>query len=186
MDIKKFFLWGMIFSLIASGLMAIFIFLFVDFNTRELKILFSTLDIGACSLAGLCCSTVLGSRYKWFGILGIIIAALCMGDMLYTIWRFNSEDNFNVLLTLVILAATCSHISLMLLTKTDTSLTGYVLLVTVFFIALVGFMLLRLIWQNDQNEFFYRLLGVFGILDVLGTIITPILGKNQRYEDVME
>lgn len=185
-DIKKFFLWGLVFSLVTSGLLAIFIFLFASFHEREMKILFSTLDVGACSLAGLCCSTIMSSKFKIFAITGILICALCMIDMLYTIWSFDRHDNFDFLLTLVILAATCAHISLMLLTKTESTVVVYVLSFTVLFISIIGVMLLMLVWQTDQPEIFYRLLGVFGILDVLGTIITPILGKSRRFEDALE
>ena len=186
MNLKTIFLWGLIFSLVLSGLLGIIIFLFADFNALEVKILFSTLDVGACSLAGLCCSTILNTKFKIFSILGIMISGLCMAALLYTIWNYEKIEHYDMLLSLVVLTATCAHISLILLTKTSTQTTIFVLWATVIFISTVGGMLLLLIWRSEQGDFFYRLLGVFGILDVLGTIITPILGKSQKYEDVLE
>lgn len=186
MHISRILLWVLIFSLVASGAVGIAIFLFADFNPREMKILFSTLDIGACSLAGLCCATIWETRYKWFSILGISIVAITMSLLLYTIWWWERLENFNLVLTFVILSATCSHIALTLLTQTPTRLVSWVLGFTVFFIAVLGVMLIVLVWHDDISEAFYRLLGVCGILDVLGTIISPILSRTQRFEDVME
>jgi hypothetical protein len=39
------------------------------------------------------------------------------------------------------------------------------------------FIILVLNEAHDMGEFYFRLLGVFAILDVLGTIVTPILNK---------
>lgn len=187
MHISRVLLWVLIFSLVASGLIGIAVFLFADFNPREMKILFSTLDVGACSLAGLCCATIWETRYKWFSIVGISIVTITMSLLLYTIWWWERLENFNMVLTFVILSATCAHIALTLLTQHPTRLVSWVLGLTVFFIALLGLMLIVLVWYDDTiSEAFYRLLGVCGILDVLGTIISPIISRAQRLEDVME
>lgn len=186
MHISRIFLWVLIFSLVASGLTGIAVFLFADFNPREMKILFSTLDVGACSLAGLCCATIWETRYKWFSIFGIGIVTITMGLLLYTIWWWERLQDFNLVLTFVILSATCAHIALTLLTRNPTRLVSWVLAFTIFFIALLGLMLVALVWYDDINEGFYRMLGVCGILDVLGTIISPIISRTQRSEDVME
>ena len=40
-----------------------------------------------------------------------------------------------------------------------------------------------LIWSElDIDDYIYRLLGVFCILDVLGTIVSPILNKVYKAE----
>ncbi len=186
MHLIRIFLWVLIFSLVASGLVGIAVFLFADFNPREMKILFSTLDIGACSLAGLCCATIFETRYRWFSIFGIAIVIVTMGLLLYTIWWWERLENFNLVLTSVIFSATCSHIALTLLTKNPTRLVSWVLGFTVFSIALLGIMLTVMVWYDNVSELFYRLLGVCGILDVLGTIISPIISRTQRFQDVME
>ena len=173
-------------SLLASGLVGIAVFIFADFNPREMKILFSTLDVGACSLAGLCCATVFDTRYRWFSIFSIGIVLITLGLLLYTIWWWERLHDFNLVLTFVILSATCSHIALTLLTQNPTRLVSWVLGFTVLFITLLGLMLVVLVWYDDISETFYRLLGVVCILDVLGTIISPILSRTQRLADVME
>jgi hypothetical protein len=186
MNLKRIFLWGLISSLVSSGLLGIFIFLFADLHETLIKILFTTLDIGACSLAALCCSTILDTRFRALSVFGIGVSVLCMIHLIYTIWWFDKDANFDILLSLVVVSASCAHICLILLTKTTTQTVMFVLGATVVFIATVGGMLLLLIWRSEQGEFFYRLLGVFGILDVLGTIISPIMGKSRKYEDVLE
>lgn len=50
---------------------------------------------------------------------------------------------------------------------------------TIIFICVVAFMFLILIvGEFDNDEFFYRLLGVFVILDIVGTTVTPILNRT--------
>src|SRR3989344_626381 len=81
-------------------------------------------------------------------------------------------------LTLILLSFTFSHVSLLLLIDTERSSVKASLIGTILFIALVAFSLLAVIWDLIRFEQFYiRLFGVFAILDVLGTIITPIIYK---------
>jgi len=50
---------------------------------------------------------------------------------------------------------------------------------TLMFIAAVAAMIIYLVWaaDTDVGDLYYRTLGVFAILDVLGTIIAPILAR---------
>ena len=50
---------------------------------------------------------------------------------------------------------------------------------TIGFISIVAVMLIFLVLEiiDEPGEYYFRLIGVFAILDVLGTIVTPILHK---------
>ena len=37
--------------------------------------------------------------------------------------------------------------------------------------------------EFSESEFYFRLLGVFSILDVLGTIVTPVLNRVTEKEE---
>jgi len=186
-DIKKIFLKTLIVSLSASGLLGIFIFLFGQFGETEGRLLLTTLSIGGCSLTGLCCSTIYPSeKYKIFSVIGIGIAGLCFVFTLFNIWGDfkNLENNWKLLLSLIVLTITFAHISLLLNIKIANQLVKNTLTATTIFIGIVAFMLLTLILgELDNGEFFYRLLGVFGILDIVGTIVTPILNKTQKQDE---
>ncbi|TYP74186.1 hypothetical protein BD809_1041 [Aquimarina intermedia] len=48
----------------------------------------------------------------------------------------------------------------------------------ILFISIVGLMLIKLTFSEfNESEFYFRLLGVFAILDILGTIATPVLNN---------
>ena len=183
--LKRTLLGTLITSLLVSAVLAIVIFLFAKFGAVEMKALFSALDIGACCLAGLCCLTIYNTPFKWFSIFGIIISAVCMCWLLGTIWAKAPLNDYNVLLSLVVLLGTCAHLSLVLITRAMTITSKIILGATVIFITAVAVLLIVIIWRDNLPEFYYRLLGVFGILDVIGTIVSPSIGRKKRLEDVI-
>jgi hypothetical protein len=182
--IKNLFLKGLIISLSASGLIGIFIFLFGEFGDTEVKLLMTTLSVGICSLTGLCCASIYSSaKYRKFSMLGIATAGLCFLFSLAAIWS-NPKDIqvvWKIQLTILVLSITFAHISLLLNIKPTKKLVKFILIFTLLFISIVAAMLLLLIFGGfEDTDFFFRLLGVFAILDVLGTIITPILNRTQK------
>ena len=183
-NLRKLFLYLLVASLAVSGLMGIFIFLFSDFGDTQVKLLFTTLGIGGCSLTGLCSATLFGKpAFKLFSSFGIVVALLCFGVVVFTIWSEISvfENSWKILVSLIVLTVTLAHISLLLNLNTVNALVKNVLIATVACIAIVSGMLFFMIYGNsDPDDFFYRLLGVFAILDVVGTIVTPILNRTQK------
>lgn len=190
-DLKKLFLKSLIVSLSASGLLGIFIFLFGKFGETEIRLLLTTLSIGGCSLTGLCCATIYPSEnYKIFSVIGIVIAGLCFIFTLFVIWSSDFdhfENTWKILLSFIVLTTTFAHMSLLLNIRIVNQLVMNVLIATLLFISIVACMLLILIFcEFDCGEFFFRLLGVFTILVILGTIVTPILNKTQKQDDSEE
>lgn len=180
-NFKKTFLITMIVSLSISALIGIFVFLFGDFGETEEKLLLTTLTIGGYSLTGLCCSVLYEKRkFTTLALSGMVISIIGFLYTVLVIWEaIDLDDSWKVLIIFIVLAASTAHASLLLLIKTEKSLVNSALLATIIFISIVAFMLIILVLNefDDVGEFYFRLLGVFAILDVLGTIVTPILNK---------
>ena len=177
---KKAFLISMIVSLSISALIGIVIFLLGSFGEIQTRILLTTLTIGGFSLAGLCSAILYDkNRFVIWGVLGMIlsfIGFLVITAIIWEIFRLNSVWEFG--LTLIVLSFTFSHTSLLLLINSERRSVKSALVTTLVFITLVALMILSMIWEFvHYGQFTVRLFGVFAILDVLGTIVTPILHK---------
>ena len=182
-NFKRTFLLAMIISLSISALIGIVIFLFGDFGETEGRLLMTTLTIGGYSLMGLCCSVLHERRtHNEFAVAGMVLSVLGFLFTVLVIWEaldMESEFTWKGIFSLLILAFTAAHISLLLLIRSGSGIVKGALTATLACIAIVAGMLLWFTYTgfDIEDEFFYRLLGVFSILDVLGTIVTPILHK---------
>ena len=180
---KRTFLLTMIVSLSISALIGIIIFLFGNFGETEGRLLMTTLTVGGYSLTGLCCSVLFERRtYTGLAVAGMALSVLGFLFTLLVIWEaldMESEYTWKGLFLFLILAFSSAHASLLLLIRSDSGIVKGVLAATIVFIAVVAGMLVWFTFTgfDIEEEFFYRLLGVFAILDVLGTIVTPILHK---------
>jgi len=187
LNLKKIFLICIIISLILSALIGIFVFLFGEFRRVEVRLLLNTLAIGFYSLSGLSCSAIIEKhRFRTFATLGIIISAC---GLLYTslyIWEGIDIDNgWKPLIIFFVLAFGVAHICPLLLIRSKIPLVNFSLVATIICISILDFMLICLILDDfNMNEFYFRLLGVFAILDVRGSIVTPIMHKIHSKESV--
>lgn len=178
---RKLFLILLISSLSFSALIAIFVFLFGDLGELEMRLLFTTLTIGGYSLTGLC-SSVLKDKKKFTAVasIGIIISVLGFFITACAIWDFIPfSDVWKVILIFMILSFSIAHGSLILLIYPDKKVVNIAVAATIAFITTVASMLTYIILMEFVyiDEYFFRLLGVFAVLDVLGTIVTPILKR---------
>jgi|TARA_Y100000034_G_scaffold52863_1_gene64956 hypothetical protein len=179
-NFKKVFLITMIISLSISALIGIIIFLLGNFGEIEARILFTTLTIGGFSLTALCSSTLYEKhRYVPFSATGMIVAVVGFFITTLAIWEIlDFEDIWKVIIISIILSVSIAHSSLLLLIKSRKTIVNVLLMLTLLFISIVALMLIIFVLGFDMDfEFYYRLLGVFAILDVLGTIVTPIALK---------
>lgn len=177
---KKLFLRTLIAALTISALIGIFIFLVGDFGETEIRLLLTTLTIGAYSLTGLCSSTIHNrKKLKAFSIIGMLISFFGFFATTSTIWELiELKEIWRLMIIFIILSVAIAHISLLLLIQPKKSSVRFSLLSTIVFISLVALMLINsTLTDFEQDEFYFRLLGVFSILDVLGTITTPILNN---------
>ncbi len=182
-NFKKTFLITMIVSLSISALIGIIVFLFGDFGDTEFKLLMTTLTIGSYSLTGLCCSVLYEKRkFIPLSLFGMAVSIIGFLFTVLVIWEtIDIENDFTwkALIIFIVLAGSTAHSCLLLLIKPEKSLVKGALSATLIFISIVALMIVILVLDKTGNigEFYFRLLGVFAILDVLGTIVTPILNK---------
>lgn len=177
---KNYFLWSLIVGLSISSLIGIYIFLFNEFGKTETQLLLTTLAIGGFSLAGLCCSTIHNlDNFKLFSYIGMLNAITGFIICFCVVWEiFDLENIWKLMVVFIILSVTFSHISLLLLVKPKSTIIKNILRTTIIFITINAFMLILITTaENEFGELFYRLLGVFSIIGVVGTIVTQILNK---------
>lgn len=180
-SIKRVFLTSLIVSLSISAAVAIFVFLFGNFGETQIHLLLTTLTIGGYSLTGLCSSVLYDKRkYTSFALLGLVVAAIGFLLTVAVIWEITTlEEMWKAVLICMILSLSIAHSSLLLLAKSESRLVNTLLSITLIFVVAVAGMLINLIVGtfDTAGEFYYRLLGVFAVLDVLGTIVVPILRR---------
>jgi len=178
---RQLLLYFVIFSLSLSALVAIFAFLIGDFGDTETRIVLTTLAIGAFSLSGLCCSGLYDQKKNLpVAFLGLLSSAIALLISLITIWELiDFTDIWRVLSVAIIFAVSTAHSALLLSARPGQKIVQTSTRITSAFIAIVALMLIVVvIWgDNELGDFFYRLLGVFAVLDVLGTVVTPLLRK---------
>ncbi|MFB6225609.1 MAG: hypothetical protein ABEI13_04095, partial [Candidatus Paceibacteria bacterium] len=134
------------------------------------------------SLAALC-GAFLYERGRLPSVAFLTIG-LAMVTLVYTlslIWELGlepSEDSGRIFGIFLVATVSLAHASLLLLIKSENQLISYVQNVTLLMIALVALVIISLIVELEfveDNDRIMRLLGVLGILDGLGTIVTPLL-----------
>lgn len=189
-NFKKVFLISLIISLSISALLGIIIFLVGNFGEIQVKILLTTLTIGGFSLTGLCCATLLEKkRFSAFAIFGMVVSIfgfLFITSLIWEIIDWNSFDSiWKVMIITIILAFSTAHASLLLLIKSNKTIVNVSLATTLLFLSLVALELIILTIGEFRliDNIWWRILGVFAILDVLGTIVTPILIKVTSLHD---
>lgn len=181
-NFKKSFLILMIVSLSISAVIGIFIFLFGNFKETEARLLMTTLAVGGYSLTGLCCSALYErQRVTPLTLTGMVISIAGFVFTVLMIWHVivRNMTSMKVLVILIILAASVAQSCLLFLIKPNKLLVRGALFGTILFISVIAVMLVILVLKEFPRfwQLYFRLLGVFAILDVLGTIVTPVLNK---------
>lgn len=178
---KYFFRTLLVVALSISALIGIFIFLFGDFGETEIRLLLTTLTIGCFSLTGLCSSSIhKRNKLRIFSEIGIIISILGSITTVGAIWEIiDFNEIWKTMVIFIILSVTIGYISLLLRIRPRTDRIKYLLTGTIVFISIVSLMLIKsTLSEFNENEFYFRLLGVFSILNVLGTIATPLMNRT--------
>lgn len=184
-NLKKTFLLTMIVSLSLSALIGILVILFGKFDEFQAKVLISTLAVGGFSLLGLCCSSIFErDKLKIFSIVGMSTCVFGLLHSILLIWGgfesiWESEINLKILLTFLIITVSMAQASVLLLIRYKNKKAQISLISTLALIGLIALIVVGLIYELIifDNEMFFKFLTVIVILDVLGTVITPILNK---------
>ena len=181
MNYKRYLLITMIASLVVCALVGIYILIFGDWGETEMKVFITTQIVAWFSLMGFCCSVHQNNpKLKWLSVVGILTAVIAFMLSVYAVWWDIQYVNYlmETTFTAVIVSFSLAHISLMLLVKPNSALTRYSLYATLILIMVVAALLVNGVFCDfELSETCEKVIGVFVILDVLGTITTPLLNK---------
>lgn len=173
---RRLFLIAVLASLVASAATGIFIFLVGDFGDTQRNLLLTTLAVGGFSLTGL--ASTAGTRSWWLWLvrpIGLATSIIALGLVVVLIWGIADSDDLilKVVGTLVVLACTAAHLSLLGAFRPVNLMVWLWHSGTVLAALGLAYLIVGAIWgqiQLDDEEIYVRWLGVVAILDVLGTI----------------
>lgn len=181
LNLKKVFLYLLIASVAVSALMGIGVILLGNFGEIESKILLTTLIITVTSILGLACGAYLETkRGDVLPVSGIVMAIASAGLWIIFTWLpVGNEKLFvKIALTTTLLAAVCSHISLLSIARLDRRFQ-WSLYAAHFADWSLTAILLTIIWADFESSsgIVERTIGVLSIVIAALTVITPVLHK---------
>jgi len=170
-------------SLIISGIIAIIIFLIGDFGETQGKTLATTVSLAGLSILSLPSLWHLErAQYKLPGRIGLLSSFLSFIMLEILIWGDPDGDAFfKPMITLYIITFATNHALLMLLIRTLHNVVLVCKNTTILVICILGAAIIAAVWlEVDPPDFILRLFGALVVLNVVGTIITPILARILR------
>ncbi len=184
--LKTYFVRTLLVSLSGTALLGIAALLFGSFGELEGRILLTTLLVGAYSILCLGSLVLVGRKFAPVGVAGIAAssAALLIGATL--IWSVHDLDGDTNLIefaircfwVLGVAGVACTHASLLL---NQRGRIGALTLATLASVAVVAVMVaLPAVNIEIADGAYWRILGVFAILDVVGTIFVPLAARFGR------
>jgi len=175
-------------SLSLTALVGIVTLLTASFGEVQAKVILTTLLVAGFSITALCHLAVVGRALRVVGFVGIAVSALALITGVTLIW--GSWDNWNsgwdtvlkAFAVLGVLALSLAHANLLLLLGDRPSpLIRYGLIATVALIGVLALLIILPIVTDGRipgdNDVYWRILGVVAILDVLGTIVLPVVSR---------
>lgn len=182
--LKKLFLWLLIVSLILTALMGIYVFLLGSWGYFEERCLLTTLSVAFFSMTALASAALLARRRGFLlavplSALGIGVAVMGLPLSLGAIWIRGLSNNDEVVKTVMVAAIfsfSFGQASVLGLAPMRGRLR-WVYWTTLCAIGALAVTGSAMIFFEIDDEPFFRALGVMGILDGCGTLVTPILAK---------
>jgi peptidoglycan/LPS O-acetylase OafA/YrhL len=183
--IKRVLLRVAILALCVTALVAIVAVLTARLDETEGRILLTHLVVAGYSLFALAAAAVaerrpLLARAGWVACaLGLVLALISI----WAAWNSDSHDLYRWTFILLAVAFTLAHVSLIESRRRDSDgpVVRSISSATIAAVALLGALIAIGIATIDSgSEGFFRLLGVVGVLDVLGTVVLPIARKIEQ------
>ncbi|WP_213815077.1 hypothetical protein [Glaciihabitans sp. dw_435] len=159
--------------------------LFSGFGEVQGKTLLTTLVVAGFAVTSLCHLAVVGRRIQLVGFVGIAVSAAAAVVGLVLVWTDWSnvgdwiEGWLRALGVLATIAFSLAHANLLLLLAARRNRPfRAALYATLVMIALLAILICLpiLISGFDGGDGYWRFVGVIAILDVLGTIVVPVVG----------
>ncbi len=183
---RKGAIYGIIVSFSLAALVGIIALLSGDFGETQGRIVLTTLLLGATSITALCHLAIADRAMRIVGFVGLAASTATLATGLVLIWRDWNDESFDdwlkAFLVAGIIAVSFAHANLLLLLAgRRRAVIRIGLTVTLVMIAIVAIMIILPIVSEgeipgyENEEWYWRLFGVVGILDVLGTVVVPVL-----------
>lgn len=183
---QRTLLFSFLTSIATCGALGIYCLLVGNFGPIQARILGSTALIGGASILGLV-GVMAWEQRKWhpLGMLGVFAAAIALLFALVMIWSKQlglfwldqNESYWKLLGIMWVLAVAFPHVCLLSFARLHASYL-WIRRMTIVAIIFLATLVIYVILSNGYGgELVARLIGVFGIADVCGTIAMPILHR---------
>ena len=187
MNLKRLFLYTLIGSVAVSALIGIGVILFGNFGEFEVRVLMTTLTVTVTSILGLACGAYIETgRGRTLPLVGIVLSIVSAIMLFLIIWDVFDDSTIFVksVVTTSLLAAACSHLSLLSIARLDkrfawSSIAAFIC------VGLLSAILLFILWFEPESttDLISRVIGVLSILIAAVTVITPVFHKLSAVGD---
>ncbi|MER3394956.1 MAG: hypothetical protein RIA38_08325, partial [Microcella pacifica] len=162
-----------------------------DFGETQGKILLTTVLFGAFSITALCHLAIADRAMRIVGVSGLLASGVALVTGLVLVWRdWDAQDGgldwLKIFAAAGILAVSFAHANLLLLLAgRRRAAIRWGLAATLVAIAVVAVMLIIPVVSDgeipgQEGDLYWRVFGVIAILDVLGTVVVPVLALFLR------
>ncbi len=187
MNLKRLFLYTLIGSVAVSALIGIGVILFGNFGEFEVRVLMTTLTVTVTSILGLACGAYIETgRGRTLPIVGIFLSIVSAIMLFFVIWDVLDESTIFIksVVTTSLLAAACSHLSLLSIARLDKRF-AWSRIAAFICVGLLSAIMLFILWVEPEStsDVISRVIGVLSILIAAVTVITPVFHKLSAGED---
>ena len=181
MNLKRIFLYTLIGSVAISALIGIGVILFGNFGEFEVRVLMTTLTVTVTSILGLACGAYIETgRGRTLPIVGIFLSIVSAIMLFFVIWDVLDDSTIFIksVVTTSLLAAACSHLSLLSIARLDKRF-AWSRIAAFICVGLLSAILLFILWFEPEStsDVISRVIGVLSILIAAVTVITPVFHK---------
>jgi len=178
---KKYIIMVLVASLLFSAIIGIWSLLIGKFDELQIKILFTTLSFMVYSIIGLCCNSIIGSKYSAIGAIGLGITVCGLSYAVFTTWATPMVENFiQFRLNMIVVGFCFAHLCLMLGIQDKNAATSVVKFISIIATILATVIVVSMISSLNADASMFKLLGVVLIVGVTATIITPLLSLQKK------
>ena len=154
-----------------------------EFGDTQGRVLLTTLTVGIACVAMLCCLATDGTPYRTLGVVGGVAVLWPTVQSLVLVWAedfdwLDSEGFFQVYGLGLVIAFSLAQACLLLATAGPVERVRFLLRATLSVATLLAVVVCIEILAQDGS--WWRVMGVLGILDVLGTVVTVAMAKFGR------
>jgi len=176
---QRTLLLSFIASIALCGLVGIYCLILGSFDDLAARVLGTTTAVATASILALA-SAVPWERRRWhpIGACGFTVVAVALLLVLVAIWLEPSfgHEFYNLMFIACVVAVAVPHIGLLSLARLRRQYE-WVRICNVIVIVMLTCQILLSILGEIDSEFWYRFMGVLGILDACGTIAVPVLHR---------